>query len=52
VLTIVLLMAWVFVTAALLLFWARLHIEARAAAGIDERPYVNRLDERSRREAN
>jgi hypothetical protein len=51
VLTIVLLIAWVFVTTALLLFWARLHIEARAETGIDEGRYVNGLDDRSLQEA-
>jgi hypothetical protein len=51
VLIIGLLIAWVLVTTVLLLIWARLHIQARASAGIDEELHVNGLDERSLQEA-
>ncbi len=41
VLVIGLLVVWVLTVTALLIIWARLHIEARAAAGVDEDAYVD-----------
>ena len=41
VLVIGLLSAWVLVVIALLIIWARLHIESHAAAGVDEDAYVD-----------